>query len=122
MPKILEYYLQISHSLWLIGVCTRHCSRTLSVICTNSGKAIQNIIIFLKRRIIQSNYTLQNWVYSKKHFAYSGEVFKSISNILKSPKKEEKAVSKHSLHLLYSIFSGLFSFYSTQIQSTYDIS
>jgi len=122
MPKIHEYPLQISLNHGLIVVYIPHFSRTLSVFYANYGKATQSILSFLKSSIIRSNYTLQNWVYFKKQASYSLKVPKTSLNIKKSPKKEEKAVLKHSLHLLFPMFSGLFSFYSTQIQSTYDIS
>jgi predicted DNA-binding transcriptional regulator len=108
MPNILEYYLQISLSDGLIAVCTLHCSRTFSVFCANSGKVIQSILSFFKSGIIQANYTLQNWVHYQKQSQQSPEVPKSLSNIIKSPKKEEKAVEKHSLHLHFQAFSGFF--------------
>lgn len=100
MPNILDYYLKASPIPGLFVVCIRHFYRTLSVFSANSGKVHQSISIFQQSRIIPAGYTLQNWVYPQKHLNYPLEIPKSISNILKSPEKEEKAVSKHltSLH------------------------
>jgi hypothetical protein len=114
MPNILEYPLQISLSNGLIPVCTHLCNRTSSVFRAISGKVFQCILVFIKSCIIQAIYTLQNWVYPQKHFAYSCEVLKSKSNINKSPEKEEKAVVKHLLHLHIHAFLGLFILFSIQ--------
>ncbi len=112
MPNILEYPLKISLSYGLIPVCTHLCNRTLSVYHANFGKVIQSILDFLKSCIIQAKYTLQNWVCSQKHLQFTSEVLKSISNISKSPKKDEKAVVKHLLYLHFHTFSGLFLLFS----------
>lgn len=112
MPKILKCYLQISQNFRFSGVCILLSNRIFSVFQANFCKVIQSILIFLKRCIIQSNYTLQNLSCSKKYFSYTQEVLKSISNIQKSSKKEEKAVIKHSLHLYFFTFSELFLLYS----------
>ena len=74
----------------------RNQPRDYSVFSANSGKVHQSISIFRQSRIFQAGYTLQNWVCLKKHLNYSLEAPKSISNILKSPEKEEKAVSKYN--------------------------
>jgi len=99
MPYILKYYLQASPIPGLFVVCIPHFYRILSVFSANSDKVIQSILFFLKSRIIQAGYTLQNLVYTKKRLNYSLEVLKSTSNILKSPKKDEKALSKHLIRL-----------------------
>src|SRR5690554_6037492 len=96
MPNILNYYLQVSPIPGLFIVCIRHFHRTLSVFSAISGKIHQSISIFRQSNIIQAGYTLQNWVCPKKHLNYSLEAPISISNILKSPEKEEKAVSKYN--------------------------
>src|SRR5690554_3941538 len=103
MPYILDYYLQSSPIPGLFVVCISHFHRTLSVFSTNFGKVHQSNSIFLQSRIIQAGYSLQNWVCPKKHFNYSLEAPKSISNILKSPEKEEKAVSKYNSCLQKSL-------------------
>ena len=72
--------------------------------------------------MIQANYALQNWIYSQKQSSYTLEVLKSIIKILKSLEKEEKAVVKHTLHMLFQAFSGLFLLYSILNLSVYDIS
>src|SRR5690554_6387964 len=74
----------------------RNQPRDYSVFSANSGKVHQSISILRQSRIFQAGYTLQNWVCLKKHLNYSLEAPKSISNILKSPEKEEKAVSKYN--------------------------
>lgn len=122
MPNILKYYLQISLSAGLIPNCTHLCYRRFSVNRAISGKAIQSILVFLKISIIQSNCTIQNLLNLQKHSIYTQEVLKSISNIIKSPKKEEKAVIKHLWQLYFSAFSGLFLLYSFHNSSIYDIS
>jgi hypothetical protein len=121
MPNILNYYLQASPMPGLFVVCIHHFHRTLSVFNANSGKVNQSITIFLQSRIIQAGYTLQNWVCLKKHLNYSLEVRKSISNILKSPEKEEKAVSKHLTSLHFQAFSGLLALYSPLNPNAYDL-
>ncbi len=112
MPNILEYPLQISLSYGLIPVCTHLCNQIFSVFRAISGKVIQSILVFIKSCIIQANYILQNLGYSQKHLQFTSEVLKSISDIIKSPEKEEKAVVKHLLHLHFHTFSGLFLLYS----------
>jgi hypothetical protein len=113
MPNILEYYLQISLSDGLIAVCTHLCNRTFSVFRAISGKVIQSVLFFLKACVVWSIYTLQNWICTKKHLQHTAEVPKSISFIIKSPKKQGKAVTKHLLHLHFHAFSGLFLLYSS---------
>ncbi len=121
MPNILDYYLQVSPIPGLFVVCIPHFDRTLSVLSANSGKVIQSISIFQQSRIIQAGYTRQNRVCPKKQLNYPLELPKSISNILKSPKKEEKAVSKHLTSLLFQDFSGLFALYSPLNPTRYDL-
>lgn len=121
MPNILDYYLQASPIPGLFVVCIRHFHRTLSVFSANSGKVHQSISIFQQSRIIPAGYTLQNWVYPQKHLNYPLEIPKSISNILKSPEKEEKAVSKHLTSLHFQAFSGLFALYSPINPNAYDL-
>lgn len=121
MPNILDYYLQASPIPGLFVVCIHHFHRTLSVFRANSGKVHQSISIFHQSRIIQAGYTLQNWVYAQKHFNYPVEAPKSISNILKSPEKEEKAVAKHLASLHFQAFSGLFALYSPLNPNAYDL-
>lgn len=121
MPNILDYYLQASPIPGLFVVCILRFFRTLSVFSANSGKVTQNIIIFRKSRIIQAGYTLQNRVYPQKHLNYLPKAPKSISNILKSPEKEEKAVSKHLTNLHFQTFSGLFALYSPLNPNAYDL-
>ncbi len=121
MPNILNYYLQASPIPGLFVVCIRHFYRTLSVFSANSGKVTQSISIFQQGRIIQAGYTLQNRVCPKKHLNYPLEAPKSISNILKSPEKEEKAVAKHLASLHFQAFSGLFAFYSPLNPTSYDL-
>ena len=107
MPKTLEYPLKISLSYGLIPVCTHLYTRTNSVFSANFGKVIQSILFFLKACIVRSIYTLQNWVYTKKHSPYTCEVLKSNQHILKSPKKQKKALSKYSASLLFAMYLGL---------------
>lgn len=121
MPYILDYYLQASPILGLFVVCIPHFHRTLSVFSTNFGKVHQSNSIFRQSRIIQAGYTLQNWVCPKKYLDYPLKVPKSISNILKSPEKEEKAVSKHLTSLHFHAFSGLFALYSPLNPTAYDL-
>lgn len=121
MPNILDYYLQASPIPGLFVVCIPQFYRTLSVLSANSGKVTQSTSIFWQSRIIQADYTLQNWVCPKKHLNYSLEAPKSISNILKSPEKEEKAVSKHLASLHFQAFSGLFALYSPLNPNAYDL-
>jgi len=52
-------------------------------------------------------YTLQKIAYSKKHSTYCIKAFKSSKNILKSFQKHEKALVKHSVNLLLSMFVSL---------------
>jgi hypothetical protein len=113
MPNILEYHQQISLSIRLIPVCTLLYNRTFSVFSANSGKVIQSILFFLKACVVRSIYTLQNWICTKKHLQHTPEVPQSISIIIKSSKKEEKAVVKHLLHLHFQAFLGLFLLYSS---------
>jgi hypothetical protein len=108
MPNILEYHQQISLRNGLIPVSTLLCNRTFSVFCAIFGKVIQSILVFLKSGINQAKYTLQNWVYPQKHFAYSCEVLKSNLNIKKSHQKREKALPKLCASLLFIILSGQF--------------
>lgn len=122
MPNIFKYYLQINLYYRFIAVCTQHCNRTLLFFHANSGKVIQRILIFPESSMIQAKYILQNIAYPKRHFTYTQEVLKSISNIQNSPKKDEKAVVNHSLHLHFYTFSGLFLLYSSQNLSAYGIS
>lgn len=121
MPNILDYYLQVSPIPGLFVVCIHHFHRTLSVFSANSGKVIQSISVFRQSRIIQAGYTLQNWVYPQKHLNYSLEAPKSILNILRSPEKEEKAVSKHLTSLHLQAFSGLLALYSPLNPNAYDL-
>ncbi len=122
MPYILNCFLQASPIPGLFVVCIPQFHQTLSVFSANSGKIIQNILCFLKSRTIQARYTLQNWVYPKKHLNYTLEVLKSTSIILKSPKKEEKALSKHLIELHFQAFSWLFLLYSLLNPNVYDLS
>jgi len=108
MPSILEYPFQISLSYGLIPVCTHLYNRIFSVVNAISGKVIQSICFFLKVCVVRSIYTLQNWVYTKKHSPYTCEVLKSNQHILKSPKKQKKALSKYSASLLLAMYLGLF--------------
>lgn len=121
MPYILDYYLQASPILGLFDVCIPQFHRTLSVFIANSGKVHQSISIFRQSRIIQAGYSLKNWVYPQKHLNYPLEAPKSISNILKCPEKEEKAVSKHLTCLHFQAFSGLFALYSPLNPTRYDL-
>lgn len=122
MPDILKFHLPKSLSNGLIAVCTLQCNRTSSVFRAISGKVLQYILIFPKSLHKQARYTLQDWVCPQKHSQYTSEVAKSISNIPKSPEKEEKAVTKHSLSLQFQVFSGLFALYSLLNPSVYDLS
>ena len=122
MPNILDYYLQASPIPGLFVVCIPRLHRTLSVFSANSGKVIQSISIFQQSRIIQAGYTLEPKVYPKKHLNHPLEALESISNILKSPEKEEKAVSKHLTSLHFQAFSGLFALYSPLNPTAYDLS
>lgn len=99
MPDILKSYQPISLRNGLIAVCTLQSNRISSVFRTISGKVPQYILIFPKSLHKQARYTLQNRVFPQKHSYYTPEVVKSISNILKSPEKDEKAVAKHLLSL-----------------------
>jgi hypothetical protein len=121
MPHILDYCLQASPISGLLVVCIHQSHRTLSIFSANSGKVHQSISIFRQSRIIQAGYTLQNRVCPKKHLNYPVEAPKSISNILKSPEKEEKAVSKHLTNLHFQAFSGLFALYSPLNPTSYDL-
>ncbi|RCW28790.1 hypothetical protein DFO77_13627 [Marinilabilia salmonicolor] len=122
MPDILKFYLPISLRNGLIAVCTLQCNRTFSVFRTISGKVFQYILFFLKSFGNKPRYTLQNRVCPLKHSHYPPEVAKSISNNLKSPEKDEKAVAKHSLSLHFQAFSGLFMLYFPLNSSVYDFS
>ncbi len=122
MPDILKFYQPISLSNEPIAVCTLQCHRTSSVFRAISGKIFQFILNFSKSHKNQARYTLQNWVCPQKHSQYTPEVAKSISNILKSPEKEEKADEKHSLSLHFQAFSGLFALYPPLNSSVYDLS
>ncbi|MFW5781380.1 MAG: hypothetical protein ACOCXD_02310 [Bacteroidota bacterium] len=122
MPDILKYYLPISLRNGLIAVWTLQCNRASSVFLAISGKAIQYLLIFPKSLPIQARYTFQNRVCPQKHSYYTPEVVKSISNILRSPEKDEKAVTKHSLSLHFQAFSGLFILYSPLNSSEYELS
>lgn len=121
MPYILDYYLLSSPIPGLFVVCIPQFYRTRSVFSANSGKVHQSISIFRQSRIIQAGYTLQNRFCPKKHLNYPVEAPKSISNILKSPEKEEKAVSKHLTSLHFRAFSGLFALYSPLNPTSYDL-
>ena len=121
MPNAVQYYLQISLAFRLIVVCTLHFSRIISFAVAILGKAVKSILFFLQSSLIQSRYTLQNWMSSQKLLQYSQEVLKSISNNLKSPQKDEKALPKHSLRLHFRAFSGLFQLYLPLNLNLYDI-
>lgn len=121
MPNTVQYYLQISLTSGLIVICTLHFSRLISFAAAILGKAVKSILFFLQSSLIQSRYTLQNWMSSQKLLQYSQEVLKSISNNLKSPQKDEKALPKHSLRLHFRAFSGLFQLYLPLNLNLYDI-
>jgi hypothetical protein len=61
----------------------------------------------------QLEYHLQNRTYSQKLSIFTHEMLKSSFNIQKSHQKHLKALKKYSLHLLFSMFTGLFcAFYN----------
>lgn len=121
MPNTVRYYLQISLTSGLIVVCTLHFSRLISFARDILGKAAKSILLFFQSSLIQSKYTLQNWMSSQKLLQYSLEALKSISNNLKIPQKDEKALPKHSLRLHFRAFSGIFTLYLPLNLNLYDI-
>ena len=122
MPDILKCYQPIGLNNGLIAICPLQCNRTFSVFPAISGKVLQHLLIFPKSLHKQARYTLQNRVCPQKHLQYTPEALKSILNILKSPEKDEKAVTKHLLSLYFYAFSGLFMLYSPLNSSVYELS
>ncbi|HTO35335.1 MAG TPA: hypothetical protein VLZ72_03795 [Flavobacterium sp.] len=121
MPNTVQYYLQVSLTLGLIVICTLHFSRTISFAAAILGKAVKSIQFFLQSSLIQSKYSVQNWMCSNKLLQYSQEALKSISNNLKSPQKDEKALPKLLQRLHFRAFSRLFTLYLPLNLNLYDI-
>ena len=108
MPNVFKNTLQISLKFRLTLNCTLCFLGTYSKAPTFSGRAVSIMSIHERSTQKHSTHYLQNRAYSKKHSTYCIKAFKSSKNILKSFQKHEKALVKHSINLLLSMFVSLF--------------
>ncbi len=122
MPNKFKCYSQTSPGYGLFIVYTLYFFRLSAVVIPICGKSLSHTSFFLKSRMIQAIYYLQNLQYSEKPVKYTLNIHKSISNNIKSPKKDEKAVSIYLTSLLYQAFLELFSLHSPINPYSYDIS